>query len=1381
MNALFDGINRLGDSWWQWTVHAGWQSAVVGCLLLALVACGRRWPSSVRYWLLVIALLKFAVPPLWSAPIGLFSHIAVADRPRAATPETTRVLANPIAVAIGPDEFAAKLDRPQKFASDSRPAPSAASTASRERMRIVDSGDDKPLAPSAIPIAAPDTTPNVLSSFEACPLSWKSLLLGLNLLGTFGILCWIAAQARTVRKIVARSRSVSAGPIAGPIAESLQRVNARLSWRHSAQILVSPDVASPLAAGTFRPTVVLPLSAETLSARELDAILIHELTHLRRGDAWLAWVQVLLCAAWWFHPVIWLVNRSLRRVREDCCDDAILLSGVATGSEYCQILLRVARDTTARHADLLACHMAGRLHPLGDRLRRIMDARVRRWRRTPLAAALAVVVLACVALPGLGRQAQKSVAAPADVQIADQGPKASASQATSVADKSLAEKPFHEIRNEAARFDGKQYLAQTHQVRISGSARNERGEPVAGATVLVVANNRYGIPNPVLANVKTDAKGRYDLPQLALPVLEFPPQPLPQPTQGVFQVVATAAGYGYTWRRSVSYRPGKRPATTEEAANGPQVVYAGEPLQLDLHFAAEARVHGRITNDLGEPLGGAEIEFGAIRDVRRGDSPNNVMWRCGFLSEGPMAAEGACDVVRFLPREFLSTRAHADGRFEMHGLPRDAVLISQIEYGHDYSPHSLTLQTTKGSSDRHTIRAGYDGELNYTFAAPREIRMLVTEEQTGKPVKGVQVRSRGRSVQRSGAGAATAGDGVATLRLAPGKYTLIVEPPSILPLVRVTKELNVEKSRRQEIGFSLDRAAVASIKTIETGTGKPVEGAAIFSEEQGVAGEPRLQSQTVFVDNPVTDAAGNLRAFVPMGRRRFFARRDVRSHSQHTWSDWVELTPGKETTVTLSLSAGPVEPDATPRTPVTMSAAQQRFEKVRELWHDQYLLCSRGRYRIRNHSYLRGDVPLDRLQQLLASCEGKTPDECLAILGSAFPALHGKLARQELIVDRDRLRGWSIFANSKTANSSVPDYIFVFNGQETITYQRDNAQVDIYGIDNAMVGYNPQLSDLLGMAGTASSRPRIIVSGDKWQGSVTEEGDRLRFVLGDASTVRSEYLVDAKSGFPYHSIVDARAYRSAGANWEFSPHQHPNGGMVPTMRFHAVYDNQKLRYAQFTIIDEVELMNRVPPESFVVTVDPGTNVIDHRGIPRDEMSSNWRPRSAVVTEPVGDVVARANGFQRPQPPVLKKGDPAPALDVAKWVAGGATESTPAIEGKIVLVSFSAHWCGLCRPEWAQLEATARHFADNGVLVVGLFDCRDAESDVRQDIAKEKLTYAVGLDRPGSPMHSFGGKTFKAYGIDAVPESAVIGRDGRIAYIGRFEQALATVDRLVKSK
>jgi len=380
MTAPIDGINRVTDVWWFWVLQAGWQSAVVGFVLLAAVAWGRRWPAPARYWLLVIALLKFAVPPLWSVPTGLFSYLAVNERLAEAAPDESG--ANAFLAADSQEQQATTVERVENLAKAS------------------DVGLGKSSATRAPEMTMPAAPPHT-SSFRFEPgLMWKRLLLAIHVLGTISVLAWVAVQCGSVRRIIARSRSVACGPIA----DSVRRVSDLLALKRAPNVLLSPDVVAPLAAGILRPTVVLPEFAERLSPHELDTVLVHELTHLRRGDAWITWAQVLLCAVWWFHPVIWLINRGLRRVREDCCDDVILLSGVATESEYCDTLLRVARESSAgHHSDLLACHMAYRLHPLGDRIRRILDPRVRRSLRMSVTATAALAIVACVALPGLGR------------------------------------------------------------------------------------------------------------------------------------------------------------------------------------------------------------------------------------------------------------------------------------------------------------------------------------------------------------------------------------------------------------------------------------------------------------------------------------------------------------------------------------------------------------------------------------------------------------------------------------------------------------------------------------------------------------------------------------------------------------------------------------------------------------------------------------------------------------------------------------------------------------------------------------------------------------------------------------------------------------------
>jgi TonB family protein len=91
----------------------------------------------------------------------------------------------------------------------------------------------------------------------------------------------------------------------------------------------SSALAMPLTWGTFRPVLVLPLSAKHWPEDRRRIVLSHELAHIARQDWFLQICAELARATYWFHPLAWLAARRLRQESERACDDAVLLSGIA--------------------------------------------------------------------------------------------------------------------------------------------------------------------------------------------------------------------------------------------------------------------------------------------------------------------------------------------------------------------------------------------------------------------------------------------------------------------------------------------------------------------------------------------------------------------------------------------------------------------------------------------------------------------------------------------------------------------------------------------------------------------------------------------------------------------------------------------------------------------------------------------------------------------------------------------------------------------------------------------------------------------------------------------------------------------------------------------
>jgi beta-lactamase regulating signal transducer with metallopeptidase domain len=112
----------------------------------------------------------------------------------------------------------------------------------------------------------------------------------------------------------------------------------RLGLGRRIRYVQSDLVDTPSAVGWLRPMVLLPLTAITgLSPQQLEAVIVHELEHIRRFDYLVNLAQIAGETLLFYHPAIWWVNRRIRAEREHCCDDAaVAICGDAV--EYAKAL-----------------------------------------------------------------------------------------------------------------------------------------------------------------------------------------------------------------------------------------------------------------------------------------------------------------------------------------------------------------------------------------------------------------------------------------------------------------------------------------------------------------------------------------------------------------------------------------------------------------------------------------------------------------------------------------------------------------------------------------------------------------------------------------------------------------------------------------------------------------------------------------------------------------------------------------------------------------------------------------------------------------------------------------------------------------------------------
>jgi len=138
------------------------------------------------------------------------------------------------------------------------------------------------------------------------------------------------------------------------------------------RLLVSSEIASPMAAGFLHPAVIVPASLlDEFTEPELDHVLLHELAHIARHDDWTNLAARVADAAFGLHPVAAWILKRIDREREIACDDwVVAMTGEAR--PYAASLTRLFELCSAQRRHMLATGMAERASHLGDRIEMLL-------------------------------------------------------------------------------------------------------------------------------------------------------------------------------------------------------------------------------------------------------------------------------------------------------------------------------------------------------------------------------------------------------------------------------------------------------------------------------------------------------------------------------------------------------------------------------------------------------------------------------------------------------------------------------------------------------------------------------------------------------------------------------------------------------------------------------------------------------------------------------------------------------------------------------------------------------------------------------------------------------------------------------------------------
>jgi bla regulator protein BlaR1 len=129
-------------------------------------------------------------------------------------------------------------------------------------------------------------------------------------------------------------------------------------------------IASPMVVGFVKPMILFPVGLLSgLTTEQVETILVHELSHIRRQDYLINLIQSVIETVLFFNPFVLLISALIREERENCCDDLVIAKGISPIT-YVRTL---AQLEASRSSSSLALGIAGNENQLLNRIKRIME------------------------------------------------------------------------------------------------------------------------------------------------------------------------------------------------------------------------------------------------------------------------------------------------------------------------------------------------------------------------------------------------------------------------------------------------------------------------------------------------------------------------------------------------------------------------------------------------------------------------------------------------------------------------------------------------------------------------------------------------------------------------------------------------------------------------------------------------------------------------------------------------------------------------------------------------------------------------------------------------------------------------------------------------
>jgi beta-lactamase regulating signal transducer with metallopeptidase domain/Leucine-rich repeat (LRR) protein len=384
-------------------LDAGVKSAVVLAAAGVALVCMRRRPAAARYMVCFLAVaslpllpaLSWMLPgwrvlPAWmdlreSKPVAVEHQAKTvsAAKTSGAIPAAARQAVRIAEASAGRTYFDGNDG---KNGNDGRyGVPIAEDPAGRRSSGIAQAQ----ILSQAVQIAVPQKPPAERAGLNV----WRA-----------GLLLWLAGVVLALTPVVLgvlslrRLERAARRETAAAWLDLLDQLLTRLGFQRRVVLLKAAQRRMPMTWGVLCPKVLLPEESGGWPEERRGAVLLHELAHAKRRDYLTHLVARLVCALYWFNPMVWLAARRMVAERERACDDIVLRHG-AEPADYAEQVLEISAGLSTGW--LAGCGGVAMARPsnLESRLLAILDAKRDRAALTRRAAVSASLLLTVILVP----------------------------------------------------------------------------------------------------------------------------------------------------------------------------------------------------------------------------------------------------------------------------------------------------------------------------------------------------------------------------------------------------------------------------------------------------------------------------------------------------------------------------------------------------------------------------------------------------------------------------------------------------------------------------------------------------------------------------------------------------------------------------------------------------------------------------------------------------------------------------------------------------------------------------------------------------------------------------------------------------------------------